>query len=240
MIDHQLATLALRNRALALSVCTTGSVTLSVTTTGYARADGGSFLTDGFVLGMEILAAGFTAGANNGNGIITALTATLMTVGDAYTVTLGATGYTVAARTLAVEAAAAGRTISVGLPAMRAWENTNLTPVTGKPYLEEDYVPATTRLLSAPARNGEVEETGLYMLKWYGLSGKGVSALRKSVDALKLRYTPGTTMAAGSHTVRVRTDTATQTGQIIPLTGGWSVLTLTVPWWAMSTNAIAA
>jgi len=239
VISNLAATLALRNRALDLTVCTTGSVTLSVTTTGYARADGGSFVTDGFVVGMEILAAGFTAAGDNGNGIITALTATAMAV-DAYTVTLGPTGYTVAARTLVTEAAAAARTISVKLPAMRAWENTTFTPVTGKPYLEEDYVPATMTLISAPARNGEVTETGLYVLKVYGLSGKGIAALRKSVDALRLLYAPGTTMTAGAHTVRVRTDVSTQTGQIIPLDGGWSVLTLTVPWWAMSTNVIAA
>ena len=238
MIDHTAATLALRNRALTLSVATTGSTTLAATTTGFTRA-AGSFITDGFVVGMEILAAGFSTAANNGNGVVTSVAAGTLLV-DAYTVTLGVTGYTVAARTLATEAAAAGRTISVGLPAMRAWENTALTPVAGKPYLEEDYVPATERLFTSPAASGMVEETGLYVLKWYGLSGKGISALRKSVHALKLLYTPGTKLTAGSHTVRVRADAATQTGQIIPLTGGMAVLVLPVPWLALSNNAIAA
>ena len=244
MISNLAATLALRNRALSLTVCTTGSVTLSVTTTGYARADGGSFVTDGFVVGMEILAAGFTAPGDNGNGIITALTATAMAV-DAYTVTLGPTGYTVAARTLVTEAAAAARTISVKLPALRAFENVALTPVAGRPYITEEFIPATAELVTFPAQGGRMAETGLYVLTWYGLvavagiPGIGVSSLRKSVDALKLLYAPGTTLAVGSDTLHVRGDTAVRTGQIIPL-AGWAALQLTVPWRARSVNTIAA
>ena len=73
MIDHLAALLALRGRALTLSVATTGSTSLSATTTGYARA-AGSFITDGLVVGAEITASGFTTPANNGQGVVTAVT----------------------------------------------------------------------------------------------------------------------------------------------------------------------
>lgn len=220
MLDLLATHLALRNRALTLSVCTTGSQSLSATATGYARA-AGSFITDGFVVGQEILTTGFAA---NGYHVLTGVTALALTVAD----------------TVAVEGAAGGRTISVGLPVLRAFENTTFTPTVGRPYFEEDFVPATNSLVTLPAAGGIVMETGLYVAKWYGLSNVGISALRKSVDALKLLFAPGTRLTAGSNTVRVRSDTAVRTGQIIPLDGGWSVLTLTIPWQSETINQVAA
>lgn len=220
MLDLTATTLALRNRAVSLMVATTGSTTLSATATGYART-AGSFVTDGFCVGMEITPAGF---ATNTVDIITGVTATDLTTKNAR----------------AVEVAASGRTISVGLPALRAFENVDFTPVSGRPYVEEDFIAATNTLLTTNASSGTLEETGLYVLKWYGLSNYGVSALRKSVDALKALFAPGTTVAVGSNTVRVRADVGPFTGQILPQDGGWSVLTLTIPWRAFSQNAIAA
>lgn len=214
--------LALRNRALSLVVATTGSVSLSATATGYARASG-SFVTDNFLPGMELVASGFAVAGNNGAHVVTAVSALALTCSGC-----------------AVDGAAAGRTLSVGIPAMRAFENVTLTPVTGRPYFEEDFVPATNSLLTMPAQGGVVRETGLYIPKWYGLSGVGVSALRKSVDGLKALFAPGTLLAAGANTVHIGGDQAPQTGQIIPLTNGWSALTLRVPWWVFSQNLVAA
>jgi hypothetical protein len=57
--------LALRGRVLTLSVATTGTTSLAATATGYTRA-AGSFVTDGFKPGMEVLAAGFATSGNNG------------------------------------------------------------------------------------------------------------------------------------------------------------------------------
>lgn len=220
MIDHTAATLAFRNRALSVSVCTTGASTLSATTTGYART-AGSFVTDGFAPGMEVTPTGFTS---NPVDIVTAVATLTLTVATART----------------AENAAAGRTISVGLPAHRAWENTDFTPVSGKPFVEEDYVPATNTLITLPADTGQLEETGLYILKWYGLATYGVTAIRKSIDAVKALFAPGTALTAGSNTVRVRTDTGPYAGQLLPQGNGWSVVVLTVPWRTRTTNAIAA
>lgn len=213
--------LALRNRARSLVVCTTGLTNLSATATGYHRA-AGSFIDDRFYLGMEITPAGFSANTVD----------TLVGVTDTDLTTKNAR---------AVEAVAGARSISVTLPALRSWENGNdpFTPVVGKPYLEEDFVPATTSLITMPAQNGVVEENGLYVLKWYGLRGIGVSALRKSVDALKALYAPGTSLAAGVDRVYTRQRPAPYTGQIIPVPN-WAVLTLTIPWWGLSRNLIAA
>jgi hypothetical protein len=76
---------------------TTGSATLSATATGYARTTG-SFVTDGFRVGHQVTASGFGNATNNGRSVVTAVTATALTVTK--------TGGTVA------EAAAAGRTIT--------------------------------------------------------------------------------------------------------------------------------
>jgi hypothetical protein len=225
VIDSVAATLALRNRALSVSVATTGSTSIAATATpGYTRA-AGSFITDGFVVGMEILASGFATSANNGYKIITAVSATSMTV----------TSLT----TMAVEAAGGNETLAAGLPEGRAWDNAAFTPTAGRPFLEEDFIPATTTLLGQK-NGGMVIETGLYVLKLYGLSDKGVSAIRKTIDALKALYAPGTTMTAGSHAVRVRENPGPYAGQILPQGDGRSLCVLTVPWEAYSINSIAA
>lgn len=212
--------LALRNRALSLVVATTGLTNLSATATGYHRA-AGSFVSDGFLAGMEIVPAGFAA---NTPRVIQGVTASDITTTSAPT----------------VEAESGGRSLSVGIPTLRAFENVAFTPTSNRHYFEEDFVPATNSLLTMPAQSGVLRETGLYIPKWYGLSGVGVSALRKSVDALKALFAPGTLLVAGANTVRIGGDQAPQTGQIIPLSNGWSALTLTVPWWVLSQNQIAA
>jgi hypothetical protein len=179
----------------------------------------GSFIVDGLDKGMEITPTGFAA---NTVGVIASVTARTITTG---------------ARS--VETSASGRTISVGFPSQRALENVPLSnPDVTRPYVEEDFVPATTTLMGSKT-GGSVEETGLYVLKWYGLPGIGETALRKSAHALKLLFAPGTRLTAGSDTVSVRGDVGPQTGQIIPLTG-WSVLVLTIPWRAYTQNVVAA
>lgn len=223
MLNTTAATLALRNRMLTLSVATTGTTSLSATSTGYARA-AGSFVTDGFAVGMEVLASGFATAANNGYGVITSVTATALGIQGGRT----------------VEAAGANELIVAGLPEGRVYDNATFTPVSGRPYIEEDFVPATSTLVSFPASGGMVEETGLHVIKWYGLSGTGVTGIRRSVDALLDLFTPGTTVTADGTTVRVRGNPGPYAGQLLAIDGGWTVCTLTIPWLARTTNAIAA
>lgn len=229
MLDSVTAQLALRNRAVSVTVATTGTLaTLSATATGYARSSG-SFLTDGFAPGMEItLVTGFSTSGNNQattvqGRVITSVTALAITC----------TG-------CAVEAAGGSRVITTGLPFDRAWENKAFEPTSGRPYVEEDFAPATSELISVPANGGSLEETGLYVLKVYGVANTGLGAIHKTVDALKLLFTPGTTITSGSDQIRVRGDVGPFAGQMIPQGDSWTVRTLTIPWRARTTNAIAA
>ncbi len=61
------------------NVATTGSISMAATATGYSRSSG-SFITDGFVAGKNIIASGFSIAANNGLSTITAVTAGALTV----------------------------------------------------------------------------------------------------------------------------------------------------------------
>lgn len=76
---------------------TSNAQTFGVVSGKFNRASG-SFITDGFMVGDEIIASGFTNGANNVRTKITAVTATDLTV----------------TATLTNEAAGAGKTIALG------------------------------------------------------------------------------------------------------------------------------
>jgi hypothetical protein len=219
MLNHLAALVALRTRALTLSVCTTGSTTLTATTTGYSRADGGSFLTDGFAVGMEITPSGF---ATNTIDVLAGVTATTLT--------------TRAARV--AETGAAGRTIAVGLPALRAWENVDFTPTSGRWFVDEDYLPGPAEQITLGAL-GQVETLPQYVLKLYGTSGAGPAALYKAADALLTLFAPRTALTLSTGDVlTVRTSPAPYRGQLLTADAGWSLVTLTVPLRSRSANTI--
>lgn len=228
MLDHDAAMLALRARLRALSVCTTGATDLVATTTGYTRA-AGSFLTDGFRVGMEFLPAAF---ATNAYHVVKSVTASTITTFD----------------TITAEATASGRSLTVGLPETRIWENEKPVrsgviieaPTTNRPYVTEEYIPATHRLKTFPAASGRAMETGLYVVNWYGVSGLGPAGIRDCVTAVLARFTPGTNITAGSDTLRISSETAPWADQIRPLASGWSVATIRIPFWAETTNLVAA
>lgn len=220
MIDSNAVMLALRNRARSLVVATTGVVTLSATATGYARTTG-SFVDDGFVEGEEVVPAGFAA---NTPRVITNVQPLTLTTSTAP----------------AVEAAAGGRSLTVGLPLIRSFENKAVSKVVGRPYVDENFVPGTHALLTAPAQSGIVEETGLYVLTFFGVENTGHLGIRKPLDALKALFAPGTVIPAGSASVRVRGDTSTQVGQIIPQGNGWAACQIRIPWQAFTNNVVAA
>lgn len=228
MIDHGQMQLALRSRLLALEVCTTGSTDLAATATGYTRS-AGSFIADGFKLGMEITASGFGTAANNGTGVITALTATVMTV-SAYTVANDDDGVpTPTERTLEAEAEAAGRTIATALPVMRTWENTPTRPAAGKPYVSEQYIPGPTRQVTV-GQDGQLEVTPQYQVQVSVPENTGSGAAREYADALMGLFAPGTSMTlTNGDVLRVRTDTGPFSGQLQRGEAGWVVLPVTFP-----------
>lgn len=216
-LDHLATQLALRGHLLTLSVCTTGDTSLAAVTAGYTRTSG-SFLTDGFAVGMEVTPVGF---ASNPTGVVVNVSA----------LALGIAGGRVA------DAEAASRSLTVGLPSARGWENVALEPTAGVPYIEEQYVPGSAALRSMPAAYGTLEDRGLYVVAWYGQEGAGLADLSRCSAAVLALFKPGTAFTIGTDTVvRVLEDPAPWRGQIRQDSPGWAVVVITVPWRAFSIN----
>jgi hypothetical protein len=214
---------AFRTRAATLSVATTGSTTLAATAAGYTRSSG-SFLVDGFRPGQEVTPAGFSS--NTTPALITAVTATLLTIDGGRT----------------AQANASGRTLTVGLPAFRVYENgPDFEPVTGRHYVTFELLEQPAQLLSFPASLGTREELGLYVFTWYGISGTGAGGLRRCVDALAALFTVGTSLAlADGSSVAVRGLDGPFVGQLQQRPAGFALLSLSIPWRRYAINAITA
>jgi len=218
MINHWLVQKALRTKLLALEVCTTGSVQISATATGYARASG-SFITDGFLPGMEVAGAGFSESANNTAKTITGVSA----------LTITCPGCT-------VEAAGA-RTLTVGLPADRAWENVKLKPTQGDPYVEETYLPGPMEVITLGA-TAEMEILPNYVLRVFVPEGYDAGAARAYADALLEHFAPRTPITVTDASVSVRTDVAPFEGQLLQTDTGHAVVPVTVPLRIRTANSI--
>lgn len=219
MANHEAIQLALRTHLRSLTVCQTGVIDLAATATGYTRPNG-SFLLDGFAIGMEVTPVGFSQTAV---GTITDLTALTMTISGGRT----------------IDAEAPSRQLRVLLPELVQWDNVALRggPITGRPYLEEEYAPATASLVGMPYTNGTVEDTGLYIVRWYAGSDLGLGALATPADAILSLFKPGTALSLGGGLhVRVRGDTGPSRSPIRVDLPGWSVITVTIPWRVYSLN----
>ena len=223
-LDTTVAQIALRQRAETLIVRTTGSTTLGCDADGFTRT-GGSFRDDGLAAGMEITPDGFPSLDRK---VITQVTALNVKVRGG----------------MSTVAPASGRTLSVGLPRDRRWEMQKIQPPTDiAPYIEEEWVPRPPWQQSFPAQGGTLNEYGLWVVRWYGLHDYDVHAIRRSVDAFLALFTPGTTITAGDHTLRVqgmsRGEPSPFAGQILR-SGSHAVCAINIPLWAMTTNTIAA
>ena len=121
---------ALESRLASTIVATTGSASISATATGYARA-AGSFVSDGFKVGDMVKGSGFSNSANNGYGIITAVSALSMTVDVDRT------------------AEAAGtRTLDVVMPEKRKYEGQKVEHVPSRPMVRAAVVPVSAPLVA--------------------------------------------------------------------------------------------
>jgi hypothetical protein len=209
MMDHGAVLLACRSHALTLSVATTGSTTLAATATGYTRATG-SFLTDGFRVGMEVTPTGFTTATS---AVITAVTALTMTVDTAR----------------AVDSSSIGRTLTVGLPTSRAYLNVAHEPTAQTPWVEEQYLPGSAEQVSVTA-TGTLEVLPQYALTFYLPTGSDVSAAFAYADATLDHFAPGLplTLADGTD-LRVRARPAPYPSPVQIVDGAWAALTVTVP-----------
>lgn len=224
MIDHYAAQKALRVKLLTLEVATTGSIQISATATGYERASG-SFLTDGFIPGMEVSGTGFGESANNTAKTLKSVTALTMICPNTSVEAVGA-------RTLAVE-----------LPNIRIWENAiplnasgeATDVVRGSPYAEEEYVPGPM-IKATLGPFGQLEALPLYVIKIYVPSGSGVGAARAYSDALLTLFAPSTSITTGA---TVRGDVAPFVGQLFQdVPPGFAVVPVSVPVRLRTANSI--
>lgn len=219
MVDHFLLLKALRNRLKSLVVATTGTTSLEATAEGYTRP-AGSFLTDGFVPGMEVQPSGF---ANNTPGIVAKVEAARLVIEGGRT----------------AETLVSGRSLVVGLPGKRAWENMPFAPEDGRWYVEEDYLPGPVARATLGKNNFETNVDPLYVLRLYGISGKGVHALFKVSDGiLKLFYPNLEMLVEDGHILRVKSDPAPDRGQVLPEGASHALVVISVPLWVRATNTI--
>lgn len=232
MYDEVAYQLALRSKLLTLSVATTGSISLAATTTGYTRTSG-SFITDGLAPGMEITPAGF---ANNTPAVITDVSALTVTAKRVITtVTNGVTIYSLGAIT--AESAASGRSLTVGLPSNRAWENDYFEPTAGIPYVREEFLPGPTAQVTI-GPNGELQGEPMYAMYFNAPAGTRLTA-KRYVQGARLLFAPRTQITASNgDTIRVRADTGPYAGQLQQSTPGFAVQPFTVPLRVRSANVI--
>lgn len=208
MINHTAIHLAVRAHAFACVVATTGSTTLEATATGYARA-AGSFLTDGFAVGMEVTPSGFTQTAT---GVIEAVTALTMTMKGGRT----------------AQASGAGRSLIAYLPSLRGYENKAITPVAREPYCTEEYLPGGASVETIGA-NADLEVRPTYVLNLFAPQDTGIGALSRTADALITHCAPKTAIAVGADVLRVRGDVVPSRTAIRQLADGWAVCSLSIP-----------
>lgn len=214
--------LAFRARLATLAVCTTGSTTLAATASGYTRASG-SFVDDGFAVGMELVPAGF---ASNAFGVVEAVSPLALAI-------RGGRG---------AETAGSGRSLTVGLPERVIYENGPVfTPVQGRPYVECQLLEQPASLLSFPAQGGTREERGLFVVRWYGVAGMGKLGIGRCVDAVKALFVPGQSFAVGDGTaVHVRGDVGPSSSQLQNRPAGFAVIAVSIPWRRYVANAVVA
>ena len=208
--------------------------TLSDEPTFGASAFTMGFLAENFSPGMEITPAGF---ANNSHAVITEVSALSITAKRITGTTVnGVTTYTLGAIT--AEAAAGSRSLTVGLPSQRAWENdASFEPTAGIPYVREEFIPGPTEQVTI-GPFGELQGWPQYAMHFNAPAGSRLTP-KKYVQAARILFAPRTQITASNgDTIRVRADTGPYAGQLQTSTPGFAVQPFTVPLRVRSPNVI--
>jgi len=217
MIDDLALLRALRTQLLTVEVATTGATTLAATGTGYTRTTG-SFIADGFVVGMEVVPSGFTS---NVPVLITRVYALTLETDENQ-----------------VESAGAGRSLTVGIPVLRNWENTDLERQARRWFISEDYLPGVQNKYGVGER-GIVEQEPAYVIRLEGVSRTGADAIYTVARKIMEAFPP--TLAIIPETgdiVRVGTDPGPFRGQVLSRYAGTVEVSITIPLYAETSNPI--
>lgn len=102
----------MRGLVRAVTQVSVSALTLAVTATGFTRADGGSFIDDGFIDGAELTSSGFATSSNNGLSYIRGVADSTLVVEQIAVLIDDAP----AGVTLAPEAAGAAASLAVRMP----------------------------------------------------------------------------------------------------------------------------
>lgn len=216
------------------AIATTGMATLGVSSTG--GEDGasgivravGSFKTDGFKPGEEIDALGpfDSAKGNAGPATIKHVAPLVLTVEKFNTL-----GQPVP---LMNEAAAAGRSLVVGLPKSVSWENILFNRMVGRPHIVEQWLPGGGFLKTT----GFVEYTPQWILTWNIPFGVGIDADGAYTSAVQRRFKPGTRIPLANPVddFRVRTDIAPRPAQRQFVVDGFVTVTFVIPLRVLTEN----
>lgn len=236
MLNHLTVRRAVRARLGTLVAATTGVTSLSATATGYARA-AGSFVTDGFEVGMELRGSGFANAVNNGVGVVTRVAPLALTVSMWVATTTNGVR-TVTRPANVAESAAGGRALTVGLPSFVSYDNVELTPETGVPYWDEQYVRGPN-VLGTIGPQGRIVGEPMYLPRINVQKDTSDEAASRYADAMVNVFPPGDKIVlADGNVIEVRADQAPYAGQLLPNGAGFSGLLCTVPLRVRSINAI--
>lgn len=218
MLDHHATLLALRTRLRATQVVTTGVGTFGAGRYAFTRTSG-SFVDDGFRVGMEVTPTGF---ADNRTSIVNHVEETVLVLRDSRQ----------------VESPEAGRSLTVGIPTVCSWENQEAEPSDDHWFLNEDYLPGVPRRITNGAF-GEFQTDPAYVLKVHGFKNTGAGALYAMSDAILKMFPPSYAMILADGVVlRVHSNPGPYRGQIMYDEDGFAFITITIPLWARTRNLI--
>jgi hypothetical protein len=218
MLDHELVLLALRDNLLTAISAETGVMTLAATVDGYTRTSG-SFIDDNFCTGMEVVPDGF---ADNTVANIVSVTDLKITIDE----------------DRPAESEAGSRSLTVGMPVLRAWENVENKRVAGRWYLREEYIPGAGEVIGVGPLS-KVEYTPLYFIHIEGIADVDVTALFRVTQAVLLAFPPMLAIVLDNNDiVRVRTEPAPYAGQILSRNTGAPESVVTIPLVARTSNPI--
>lgn len=79
-----------------------------------------------------------------------------------------------------------------GLPAARAWENRDFTPIPGTEYVAEDMIPVSER----PIASGTIEQVGIYQVTVCWPAGSGTKAPLDLSDDIVAAFPPAASIGA--------------------------------------------
>jgi len=210
-------------RAALASVVVAESATdaLAANANGFTRLSG-SFVADGFAVGMQVLSTGFPAGY--GPRVVLDVTPSALRIVNGLPSTANA---------------ATGRALRSFVPLPILEDNEQYEPVPGVPFTETELVAQPSVLLGAPYNNSTREDRGLFVVSVHGPLDVGTKALLDTADAVLTRFAPGTVLLLSDNTaMRVRTDATPFAGKIDQLLAAHARIVITIPWHAYRINAV--